>query len=280
VTVERTFSFEGSGGTRLFFRTRETEGAFGRMLAVHGLGDHSGRYGRVAECAAAARFDFHAIDMRGHGRSEGRRGHARSFDILLEDLDRFRRHTESRDPRLPTVLLGHSLGGLVVGRYVQEYGFPTLTGAVLVAPFVEVAIEPPRWKVLAGALADRLVPALTMDNEIRAEMLFRTPSEARAWEHDPLVHRRISARLWGEMQRQSKVLVRRAPQCRTPVLVQIADGDRVISAEAARGLAARLGGEVRVVDYPDATHDLYHDPSSDRAGVDLVRWLSGAVAAG
>ena len=281
MTVERTGWFEGSRKRRLFFRSRELADARGCLLAVHGLGDHSGRYDRVAECAAVAGLDFHALDMRGHGRSEGRRGHARALDDLLGDVDRLRLRTEGRGTRRPTVLLGHSLGGLVVGRYVQEYGFPALAGAVLVAPFVDVVIEPPRWKALAGAVADRLLPGLTLDNEIRAAMLFRDESEARAWEDDPLVHHRISARLWGEMQRQSKVLVRRAPQCRTPMLIQLPGRDVVVSSEAAGGLlASRLAGDVRLASYPDACHDLYHDPSAGEAAADLVRWLGEAVQAG
>jgi alpha-beta hydrolase superfamily lysophospholipase len=173
----------------------------------------------------------------------------------------------------PTFLLGHSLGGLIVGRYVQEFGFPGLSGAVLVAPFVDLALSPPAWKLRLGGLADRLLPSMTMDNEIRTEMLLRTSDEREARERDPLVHQRISARLWGEMRRQAGVLLRRAEQSRTPVLVQLAGDDRVVSTPAARELATRLGGKARVVVYEDAYHDVYHDPVSRAAGADLVQGL-------
>jgi alpha-beta hydrolase superfamily lysophospholipase len=234
----------------------------------------------VAGCAAAAGLDFHALDLRGHGRSGGPRGHARSFEVLLADLDLFRRQVGNGKPKLPTFLLGHSLGGLIVGRYVQEFGFPGLGGAVLVVPFVDLAMRPPAWKLRLGGVADRLLPSLTMDNEIRAGMLLRTPGEIEAYESDLLVHHRVSARLWGEMRRQAGVLGRRAEQSRTPFLVQLAGDDRVVSTRAARELATRLGGEARIVVYEDAYHDVYHDPAAGEAADDLVRWLGERLEAG
>jgi alpha-beta hydrolase superfamily lysophospholipase len=278
MTEERTGTLVVSGGARLFFRSRETDGSRGRLLAVHGLGEHSGRFGRIAACAAVAGLDYFALDLRGHGRSPGRRGHTGSFDRLLTDLDRLRRRTGTGEPKLPTFLLGHSLGGLIVGRYVQEFGFPSLAGAALVAPYVDLAMSPPAWKLRLSDVADRLVPSLTMDNEIRADMLFRTEEEQAAHQDDPLVHHRLSARLWGDMRRQAAILVRRADQTRTPILVQVSGDDRVVSAAACRELASRFGGDTRVIEYEDAYHDLYRDPAADRAASDLVRWIGDILA--
>ena len=279
MTEERTGTIEVSGSARLFFRSREADGSRGRLLAVHGLGEHSGRFGRIAACAAAARLDYFALDLRGHGLSQGRRGHTGSFDRLLTDLDRLRRRTGNGESKLPTFLLGHSLGGLIVGRYVQEFGFPSLAGAALVAPFVDLAMSPPTWKLRLSDVADRLIPALTMDNEIRADMLYRTAEEQAAHKDDALLHHRVSARLWGEMRRQAEILVRRADQTRTPILVQVSGDDRVVSAGACRDLASRFGGDTRVIEYEDAYHDLYRDPAADEAATDLVRWIDGILAA-
>ena len=278
MTEERTGTLEVSGGARLFFRSREAEDSRGRLLAVHGLGEHSGRYGRIAACAAAARLDYFALDLRGHGRSPGRRGHTGSFDRLLTDLDRLRRRTGNGESKLPTVLLGHSLGGLIVGRYVQEFGFPSLAGAVLVAPYVDLAMSPPVWKLRLSDVADRLVPSLTLDNEIRRDMLFRTAEEQAAHRSDSLVHHRVSAGLWGDMRRQAGILLRRADQTRTPILVQVAGDDRVVSAAACRELASRFAGDTRVIEYEEAYHDLYRDPVADEAATDLVQWIDDILA--
>jgi len=268
---------EGAGGLRIFFRGSEVEAPRGRLLAVHGLGEHSGRYANFAGACVRHGLDFYALDLRGHGLSQGRRGHAHSIDRMLQDLDRLRRHVCGRRPPGPTFLLGHSLGGLIVGRYVQEFGFPGLEGSVLVAPFVELAMRPPGWKTLVGAAADRVAPALTMDNELRAEELFRDPEQRRIYETDPLVHHRISARLWGEMVRNARRLRERAVAIGVPLLFQLPGADRVVSSQAARDVALRVGARARILEYPEAFHALLHDPLAARVLADACEWIEACL---
>ena len=106
--------------------------------------------------------------------------------------------------------------------------------------------------------------------------LFASPrSAAEIDEHrsDPLVHHRLSARLWGEMRRHAKTLVDRAGQSRVPVFLQVSGDDRVVDTPAARRLAGSFAGDGRVIEYEDAYHDLYRDPLADRAADDLEAWI-------
>jgi lysophospholipase len=269
---------DGIGGARLFYRAREVDNARGRLLVLHGLGEHSGRYGAVAAVARAASFDFYALDHRGHGKSRGRRGHVRSFDHLLQDVDRFRRRASQGRGSGPTFVLGHSLGGLIAGRYIQEFSFPGLTGAVLMAPFVQVAMRIPGWKSGLARAANALLPALTLDNGLREEDMFRDQAEQDRYRSDPLVHRRISARLWAEMLRNGEQLTERAAQVRLPVLFQLAGDDRVVNTDASRRVAQRMGVAAQVREYPDAFHDLYRDPLARSALGDVSEWLEARVA--
>jgi alpha-beta hydrolase superfamily lysophospholipase len=277
---ERTGTVETAGGLRIFFRCREADASRGSVLVIHGLGEHSGRYGALADALVSAGVDTYAMDLRGHGRSQGRRGHADSFDRLLQDVDRVRRRVRMGRPAVPAFILGHSLGGLVVGRYVQEFGFPSLAGAVLVAPLLDLAMEPPAWKTRLARVADRLAPALTVDNELRTAEVFRDPEEQDRYDRDPLVHRRLSVRLWSEIRRAAALLLRRAEHTRVPFLLQLPGADRVVSSPASRAMASRLAGSVTVSDYPEAYHGLYHDPSSGTALGDLVEWLEPRLAGG
>lgn len=274
---EMTGAVEGAGGLRLFYRSREVPGSRARLLAVHGLGDHSGRFERLAEATCDAGLDFYALDLRGHGRSGGRRGHASSFDRLLQDLDRFRRRARTRETRGPTFLLGHSLGGLVVGRYVQEFAFPALGGAILAAPFVELSMSAPAWKLRLAEVADRILPALALGSGIRVEDQFREAAERDRWNDDPLVHDRLSARLWGEMRRNSALFRARADQVQTPFLVLLAGDDRIVATDAARRAAAELGGRADVREYPGAFHSLFQDPCTGTAVRDLLEWIDAGL---
>jgi alpha-beta hydrolase superfamily lysophospholipase len=149
-----------------------------------------------------------------------------------------------------------------------------------VTPFVDLAMRPPAWKVRLADVANLVLPSLTLDNEISPEMLFRTEQEIAAHERDPLVHHRVSARLWGEMRKHASVLTRRAEQSRIAFLVQLAGDDRVVSSKASRDMATRLGGDTRVIEYEGAYHDLYRDPEGERAAADLVAWLDKRLGAG
>lgn len=265
---------EGVGGVRLFRRSWEVDRARGRVLVVHGLGEHSGRYRRVAAALVRAGFSVFAADLRGHGWSRGRRGHVRSFDRLVRDVDRLRRRTAGAggdDP--PLFLLGHSLGGLVVLRYLQEFAVPSVAGGVCAAPFVRLAAPVPGWKLRMGEIADRFAPGLTLDNELDRDLLLRDPDERQLYRSDPLVHDRISARMWGEMLREADAVVEMLDRLLHPVLLQVPGGDRVVDPDATLELAGRRAGLVEAVRYPEAYHDLYHDPAAGRALEDLVDWL-------
>jgi alpha-beta hydrolase superfamily lysophospholipase len=268
---------EGTGGVRVSFRFWGNPDPRGSVLCVHGLGEHAGRYQGLADAIAPLGLDLYAIDMRGHGLTQGTRGHVEKFEHLLRDLDRLRRRADGGVAGRPFFLAGHSLGGLVVGRYAEAFAPDGLRGIVLVAPFVDVALEVPAWKRSLGTAADQIAPRLTMDNGLDVNELFRLESDRSAYRDDPLVHRRISARLWGEMQRASARLVEDAPRLRVPVLLQLAGEDAVVSNTASRDFASRLPSELEIIEYDEAFHALFHDPRAPEILGDLRNWLARLV---
>jgi alpha-beta hydrolase superfamily lysophospholipase len=125
-----------------------------------------------------------------------------------------------------------------------------------------------------------MVPALTMDNGLTVEDLFRRESDQRVYEEDPLVHHRISARLWGEIQRASPRLLSDAHRLRVQVLLQLAGSDTVVSNPAARDFGARLASRPEVIEYEGAFHALYFDPRAEEALADLRGWLEQRMTDG
>ena len=81
------------------------------ICLFHGLGEHSGRYQHVGGALTAAGYAVLAIDLRGHGRSGGSRGHSPSYDTLFDDIDHLLQEASDRMPGRPRFLYGHSLGG-------------------------------------------------------------------------------------------------------------------------------------------------------------------------
>src|SRR5687768_10683451 len=120
--TESDGKFEGVGGLHLYYRAWESNQPRAALLVVHGLSDHSGRYEYFGHRMAGSGISVYSFDLRGHGLSEGRRGHADRFEVLLQDVDGFRREVDTiTGGTLPLFLLGHSMGGLIALRYIEEY---------------------------------------------------------------------------------------------------------------------------------------------------------------
>ena len=104
----------------------------GQVLLVHGLGEHVGRYVHVADQLNQWGFSVRGYDQYGHGESAGLRGELPTDDKLLDDLATVIDDTRARmDDRLPLILLGHSMGGLVAAQLVAQAAPRGCTGAVV-----------------------------------------------------------------------------------------------------------------------------------------------------
>ncbi len=264
----------GVGGLQLAYRTWEAAAPRAALLHVHGLSDHSGRYEAFGSAAAREGVSVFTLDLRGHGGSEGRRGHASSFDCLLQDVDRFRREVQGLlHPRTPLFVLGNSMGGLIALRYVEEYD-TTLAGAILIAPWLGTALPAPGWKLALAGLAARFAPALPFRARIPPEALSRRPEIGSRYREDPLAHDTITPRLFVEANRAMGLAHQRAERIRTPLLFLLAGGDRIVDTDRAEAFArALVQPDVTIRVYEGAFHELLHDTISDDVQRELLDWV-------
>lgn len=262
------------GGARLrALSWTPASGAAGCVVVVHGLGEHAGRYGRLAHRLNEAGFAVFAYDQRGHGESEGSRGRLARFDDLVDDLSDVAGRVRSRcDASRPVFVLGHSLGGLVVLRYLQRRP-AGVAGAVLSAPWLATAVELPWWKERLARLLMRVAPELTLDNEVRPELLTADPVEQRAYVEDPLVHHRISGGFVKEVEAAQEKALRGAPDPSLPLLFLLPTDDRLTDQGVVERYAEDLTGAVDVARLRGARHEPLNDV--DRASVmaRVARWL-------
>jgi len=268
----------GVKGLRLAYRVWETPNARAAIVVVHGLGEHSGRYGEFAERMAAYGIATYAMDLRGHGLSEGRRGHVPSFDVYLQELDRFRREVEGlADFRVPLFLLGHSLGGLIALRYQEEYN-TRFEGAIISTPWLATAMTIPRWKANAAHALSKLLPALPMHAGIKPEHLSRDTDIVEAYRADPLVHDTVTPRLFTEVSAAMGLAFQRTDRIQEPLLLLLAGDDRLVDTERALRFARSLhipDFTLRV--YPGHFHELLNE--LDRATIhrEIRDWIAARV---
>ena len=121
------------------------------ICLVHGIGEHTLRYRDTAKALCEEGYILFGADMRGHGKSGGKRGHFPSIGAIHGDIDQVLDHARSLFPGLPHFLYGHSLGGILV----LHYGLlskPNVKGVISTSPGLHNALEKQPVKVMAAKL--------------------------------------------------------------------------------------------------------------------------------
>ena len=252
--------------------------ARGTVLIVHGLGEHAGRYAHVAAHLAAAGWAVLAYDQRGHGRSSGPRGGVAAADSLLIDLAPLIDHAR-RSQRGPLVLLGHSMGGLVVGRFVAEGLSPgpaawwrAVDGLVMSSPALDPGMNLAQKLLLA--VAAPIAPNQALGNGLKPEWVCRDPAVVAAYIADPLNHDRVTPRLGRFIVDGGEWVRQRAPAWATPTLLLYAGADRCVAPRGSAAFAAAAPpAVVSARCYVGFAHEIFNDPEQARVLGDLTAWL-------
>lgn len=269
-------TFSAPDGLQLVFDAVEAPHPNAAILVIHGWSDHAGRWTETAKALQEAGYSAYLLDLRGHGRSSGRRGHLSRFSQLLGDLHAFRRVVRVRTGA-PQVLLGHSFGGLVALRYLETQPLEPLAATVVASPFLGLGFRVNPLKLLAGRLLADLAPAVSLPTGIDVEALCRDPAVCAAYRTDPLVHQRMTAGAWKEIQWAQRAVAADAHRIEGPIQFLLTGEDRIVDAEMARAFADGLHGNVQVRWYPEMYHEALHDPQRDRVLADVLTFLAGTA---
>ena len=248
----------------------------GLVFIVHGLFEHSARYRAVADHLAALGLAVFALDLRGHGESEGRRVHVGDFDAYARDLDAGLRLVRERHPDRPVVLLGHSMGGVVAARYALDHG-DELHGLVLSAPGLapHPSSAPPSWLAALGRMLSRLAPRTLVDAGLDPTKISRDQDVVAAYVADPLIGRKVSARWFTAYEAARRDAMARAHALRVPALVLIAGGDLLVAPQAAAAWAARApAGLVETRTWDICYHELLNEPERLEVLGAVETWLA------
>nr|WP_329724213.1 lysophospholipase [Caldimonas sp.] len=265
-------------GLDLHRRNWPSGGARGTIVIVHGLGEHIGRYARVAERLNASGWSVVGYDQRGHGASPGERGRLAASDDFLADLAALLDDVR-RDPEGPLVVLGHSLGGLVAARFVAG-GLETpqprwqrdVDALVLSSPALDVGLSAIQRGLLAtlGAAA----PNLGVGTGLSPAGLCRDPKVVAAYRADPLVHDRIAPRLARFLADAGPEVLALAPRWRVPTLLLYAGADRLVVPAGSAAFARVAPRDVVTVrEYPTLFHEIFNEPEREEVLSALADWL-------
>jgi alpha-beta hydrolase superfamily lysophospholipase len=243
-------------------------------LLVHGLAEHAGRYTHVAAAMVARGWRVTLVELRGHGESEGARGHTGRWRRYVEDLQ-----TAASTVGRPLVMVAHSMGGAVALDALREPFTPAVRALALSNPALQSAVVAPAWKLKASGLLSKLLPALPLNNEIPTAHLSRDLSVVRAYEADPLVYPKITPRWFTELMAAQQRIFEHAPRYTVPMRLMVGTGDQICAPEGARRLAGAWTGPKDVVEYPGLYHELFNEPERQQVLDGLLDWMDARWSA-
>lgn len=269
--------FAGHGGLELFRQSWRPSGTPRAVVVnLHGLGDHSGLYPTLVDHLVAREMVVQSFDLRGNGRSAGPRGYVGHWQEYREDLAGFVTLVAREDPGRPVILIGNSLGGLIVLEYAL--GTPAgLRGVIAVSsPLGQLNVPGPL--MAAGRMLSRVWPRFSMQTGLDLSGLARDPGVAEAIVADPLFHRRGTARLSTEVTAAIARVRAGAGSFRLPLLLLHGSDDRMVSPEGSRAFAAEAGSpDKQLIEYPAAYHALFADLGYEQVLADVTGWIEARL---
>ena len=269
MTTSRTTSLTGTEGT-VHVQIWAPEQPTHLVLLAHGYGEHIGRYDHVAAAFAADGAAVYGPDHIGHGRSAGDRAVVEDMEHVVDDLHAVATLAWSELGRLPTVLVGHSMGGLIAARYAQRHG-DGLAGLVLSGPAVG------DMSLLASLLDLPEIPEIPIDPAV----LSRDEAVGAAYAEDPLVWHGPFQRPTIAAMVSAQRAVADGPGFDLPLLWVHGSDDQLVPLEPARETVERLAGDdftARV--YPGARHEIYNETNRDEVIAETARFVTRVAASG
>ena len=266
--------FRAYQNQEIFYQSwHETETPKGVILITHGMGEHSESYRLFCEAMLPQGFTIYAYDLRGHGRSEGKRGVA-SLREMVEDLKAVHRLVSDREKDLPIFLLGHSMGGLILFRYLLQDSQLPMRAAIFSSPLLGLSLQVPVIKDVAARLLHRLAPGFTLGNEIDNQLLSHDLELVKSYDRDPLRHTQVCPGLYLDFLAAFADIDLQAQKISTPILMQLAGDDQIVSRGASERVFANLGSEDKCLKiYDGFYHEIYNEVERHLVYRDLTAWL-------
>jgi acylglycerol lipase len=249
-----------------------------RVVLIHGIGDQVDGvpYATAAASLTGRGFSVRRLELRGHGRSGGRRAYVDRWADFRDDVGRFVQLVSAERPVLPVFLAGISMGGLIVTNYAAHRP-EGLRGVVALAPALGDT-GGSRFLLALLPVLSRVVPRLPINPKLDLSRLTRDPEMQRAYVADPLYQTRVTPRIAAELLRAVADTRERAPDCRVPLLILHGTADTFTSPAGSREFYERAGsGDKTYKTYDGAYHNLFVETNREEIYDDMAAWMNARV---
>ncbi|OBA97304.1 hydrolase [Mycobacteriaceae bacterium 1482268.1] len=271
-------SFEGVGGVRIVYDVWEPEGeSRGVVVLCHGYAEHARRYDHVAQRLGKSGLVVYALDLRGHGRSGGRRVYLKNISEYTDDFHTLVGIAAAERPELARVVLAHSMGGGVVFAYGVEHP-DDYAAMVLSGPAVAAQDGVSSVMMVAAKLLGRLLPGLPVE-QLPTDAVSRDPDVVAAYNADPMVHHgKLPAGIARALIGVGETMPQRAPALTAPLLVVHGEQDKLIPVKGSKQLIECVGSQdAQLKVYPELYHEVFNEPEQAAVLDDVAAWIEARL---
>lgn len=238
------------------------------VLTIHGLGEHFGRYNHVGEWLKENKIVMIGGDLPGFGTSIKTRGHIDNFNEYLMKVDEWLQYAKNKWPNVPIFLFGHSMGGLIVLRYLEEIDKNNLVkGAIVTSPSISIKLKVPNWQISFAKGLKKVYPTLRLNSGIKSEHVSRSPEITEKYGTDPLNYGKVSVGLFYEFQTAIKIVWEKVDcinETKIPLLFLQAGEDQLVDANKADEFAKKINKEqITYLNIPELYHEIFNEPEKE-----------------
>jgi len=272
--MSKTFHLTTADGLQLSGEYFMPQGDIkGVVVLVHGMGEHFGRYKHVAEFFSTIGYATVGMDHRGHGKSQGKRGHTPSFEHLMNDVDLLMKKAHELFAGIPVVLYGHSMGANLAANYTLRRK-PSLKALILTSPYFKLAFDPPAWKVSLAKMMKGIMPGLTQATGLEVAAVSRDQQVVEDYKKDALNHDKMSASFFANVHPAGLYPIEHAQELQVKTLATHGTADRLTSSKGTEEFAAKNTTMVELKLWDGYYHELHNEPEKQQVFDYISRWLS------
>ena len=243
----------------------------GVILLVHGIGEHVDRYHYWADLFRKENFAFAALNLPGHGKSEGGRGAIKKYSNVYELIDILINTARKTLPGIPVYLYGHSMGGGIVLDYTLRFN-PKLRAVIVTSPWLRLSFEPPKFKMVLAKVLKAVLPGLVQKSGLGIGYLSHDKSVVDAYNNDPMVHDKISVAYFAGASSSATYALTHAPGLKIPVLLLHGNDDMICSPEGSREFASKTRlAELKIWD--GGYHELHNEIFKEDVFRYILNWM-------
>lgn len=249
-------------GTPIKCLIRET-GSSKWLIVTHGLGEHLGRHEYMLKLFSQ-NFNIAIYDLRGHGRSGGKRAYVEDFNHFLKDLHSVIGYLKKEFSMEDYTLFGHSMGGLITASYLQNMAsadfYPSkvyLSSPAAAAPGLMGPIFSHSPKFLLEGLTK--LPTIPVQGILDLKKISHDIRVYEAYIKDEFCELKIHTHLFFELLKMARNVFSRPLRANCPIVVSVGSEDALVNAKFCEQYFTSMekGSQLRV--FEGGYHELHNE---------------------